>query len=55
MSQEKGTGDMNDVWRFDIELGALLADNKFLENAGGWGIFQNEVKDDTFTPLHCED
>jgi len=53
--QEKGTGDMNDVWRFDIELGALLADNKFLENAGGWGIFQNEVKDDTFTPLHCED
>ena len=45
---------MNDVWRFDIKIGALLADNKFLDNAGGWGIYQNEVRGDTIIPYHCE-
>ena len=53
--QELGTGDMNDVWRFDIKLGALLADNKFQSNAGGWTIYQNEVRGDTIIPWHCED
>lgn len=53
--QEQGTGDMNDVWRFDIKLGALLADNKFETNAGGFTVFQNEVRDDTIIPWHCED
>jgi len=52
---ELGTGDMNDVWRFDIELGALLADNKFLENGGGWTIYQNEIRGDTLIPWLCDD
>jgi len=46
---------MNDVWRFDIKLGPLLADNKFLENAGGWDIYQNSVEGDAVIPRHCND
>ena len=26
--EEQGKGMLNDVWRFDLQLGALLADNK---------------------------
>ena len=53
--EEQGVGTMNDVWRFDIKLGPLLADNKFLENSGGWDIFQNSVEGDTVVPRHCAD
>jgi len=53
--EELGDGMLNDVWRFDLQLGALLADNKFLENSGGWGLYQNTVEGDAIIPWHCDD
>ena len=40
---EFGQGDMNEIWRFDILIGSLLADSKFVKNSAGWKGYQNEV------------
>jgi len=52
---EKGIGDMDEVWRYDLKIGALLADSKFELNTGGWSGYQNYVEGDNFIPKHCDD
>jgi len=41
---ELGVGDMDEIWRFEIGIGSLLADSKFPKNTEGWKGFQNEVR-----------
>jgi len=53
--KEMGVGDVNEVWRYDLEIGALLADSQYSKNAGGWGAYQNYVEGDYMIPTHCDD
>lgn len=52
---ELGVGDMNEVWRYDLEIGALLADSQYKTNTQGWGAYQNYVEGDYIIPTHCDD
>jgi len=52
---EMGVGDLNEVWRYDLEIGALLADSQYKKNSGGWGAYQNYVEGDYIIPTHCSD
>lgn len=53
--KEMGVGDVNEVWRYDLEIGALLADSQYTKNSGGWAAYQNYVEGDAIIPTHCED
>lgn len=52
---ELGIGDMNEVWRYDLTIGALLADSQFKDNVQGWNAYQNYVEGDYIIPTHCDD
>jgi len=52
---ELGIGDMNEVWRYDLKIGALLADSQFTGNVQGWSAYQNYVEGDYLIPTHCDD
>lgn len=43
------------MWRYDLEIGALLADSQYKKNSGGWGAYQNYVEGDYIIPTHCSD
>ena len=40
------------VWRYDLEIGALLADSQYTKNSGGWAAYQNYVEGDAIIPTH---
>jgi len=52
---EMGVGDTNEIWRFDLIVGALLADSQFNTNVAGWSAYQNFVEGDAIIPTHCDD